>query len=267
MQQQQNIYDPSQSNALGQSNVLRVSNVKEEAEAYENQFHPRIIFARKLFTKLLYQMIVVGKQQNQFLIAIFTWLVFTQPKLKQFLQQNSWLFWLTLGLVALTSTLTLVARQFCQKVPINWVIYIIFTLSLAYAAGHLVAIGNSEIGLLVFVSIASLIFFLFMYSITVKKRATYQGSILFIAASILIVFEIFTIFTTVSLFWLILISLGQFIIAFLLIYEVYTNISGGEQELSLNDGVCDSVVLYWDLTLLFLKMNEMIKDFLIRSRN
>lgn len=113
----------------------------------------------------------------------------------------------------------------------NWIVFAIFTLSAAVVCGTLVALGDSTIGLLVFVNLASksslhlgMIFFLFIYSLTVKKRLTYQGSILFLSASILIVFEMFTIFTDVSLFWLILISLGSFLFAFLLIYDTYTNV-------------------------------------------
>lgn len=33
------------------------------------------------------------------------------------------------------------------------------------------------------------------------------------------------------------------------------------------DDVSGSVVIYWDVVLLFLRMNELIKDYLIRERN
>lgn len=38
------------------------------------------------------------------------------------------------------------------------------------------------------------------------------------------IFEVFTIFTKVSLFWLSVVSLLSFLLAFLLIYDTYTNV-------------------------------------------
>lgn len=81
-----------------------------------------------------------------------------------------------------TSTLALIFRKDVGKFPWNWLVFFIFTLSTSIVCGTLVALGDSIVGLLVFSSLASIyyiyifigmIFFLFMYSLTVKRRLTY----------------------------------------------------------------------------------------------
>ncbi|CAD8169511.1 unnamed protein product [Paramecium pentaurelia] len=221
-------------------------NVVGEVCNFENQFNSRVVYSRKLYQYLLIQMIVIYS----------------------YLEGKPWLFWLCLFISIGTATMALIFRKDVAIFPWNWVVFVTFTLSISIVCGTLVALGDSVIGLLVFSSLASMVFFLFMYSLTVKRRLTYQGSILFISASILLIFEIFTIFTEVSLFWLSTVSLFAFLLAFLLIYDTYTNVNSGDQyDVNQADEVSGSVIIYWDVILLFLKMNELIKDYLVRERN
>ncbi|CAD8190716.1 unnamed protein product [Paramecium pentaurelia] len=221
-------------------------NVVGEVCNFENQFNSRVVYSRKLYQYLLIQMIVIYS----------------------YLEGKPWLFWLCLFISIGTATMALIFRKDVAGFPWNWVVFVTFTLSISVVCGTLVALGDSVIGLLVFSSLASMVFFLFMYSLTVKRRLTYQGSILFISASILLIFEIFTIFTEVSLFWLSTVSLFAFLLAFLLIYDTYTNVNSGDQyDVNQADEVSGSVIIYWDVILLFLKMNELIKDYLVRERN
>ncbi|CAD8082943.1 unnamed protein product [Paramecium primaurelia] len=234
-------------------------NVVGEVCNFENQFNSRVVYSRKLYQYLLIQMIV---------ISLFIYWVYASPSLDSYLEGKPWLFWLCLFISIGTATMALIFRKDVAIFPWNWVVFVTFTLSISIVCGTLVALGDSVIGLLVFSSLASMVFFLFMYSLTVKRRLTYQGSILFISASILLIFEIFTIFTEVSLFWLSTVSLFAFLLAFLLIYDTYTNVNSGDQyDVNQADEVSGSVIIYWDVILLFLKMNELIKDYLVRERN
>ena len=45
------------------------------------------------------------------------------------------------------------------------------------------------------------------------------------------------------------------------------NSSGERYDVTIEDSVSSSVVVYWDVALLFLRNAEMIKDYMIRERN
>ncbi|CAK60910.1 unnamed protein product (macronuclear) [Paramecium tetraurelia] len=231
----------------------------EVVNAYDQSFNGRVIYARNLFSKLFLQMII---------ICVYVWIVHSIPALDHFLEETKWIFWLSLGICIGTATLALIYRNRITVSPTNWLVFIVFTLSFASVCGCLVAFGNSQIGLLLFVNFASLIFFLFLYSSTVRRKITYSGAVLFVSASILIVFELFTIFTKISLFWIMFISLSSFLFAFLLLYDTYTNLNCGDSyDINKADDVSGSVTIYWDIILLFLKMAELIKDNLSNRKN
>jgi hypothetical protein len=76
----------------------------------------------------------------------------------------------------------LLLRNVVRNFPINILVYLVFTVSAALLCSVLVAIGDSQVGLLFFTSLSSniyhnktigVILFLFIYSLTVKKRLTY----------------------------------------------------------------------------------------------
>ena len=49
--------------------------------------------------------------------------------------------------------------------------------------------------------------------------------------------------------------------------EINIHSSGDQYDVDQADEVSGSVIIYWDVVLLFLRMNELIKDYLIRERN
>ncbi|CAD8113376.1 unnamed protein product [Paramecium sonneborni] len=245
--------DPRLSNRNKSGQATEVSN------NYDRSFNSRVIYARNLFSKLFLQLIIV---------CIYAWIVHSLPNLDNFLEKQMWIFWLSLGVCIVIATLTFIYRNQLKTAPMNWLCFILFTISLASLCGCLVAFGNSQIGLMIFVNFASVIFFLFLYSSTVRRKITYSGAVLFLSAGILIVFEMFTIFSKISLFWIMIISLSSFLIAFLLLYDTYTNLNSDDSyDISAADDVSGSVTIYWDIILLFLKMAELIKDNLFNRKN
>ncbi|CAD8082979.1 unnamed protein product [Paramecium primaurelia] len=241
------------------SNRNKSGQATEVQNAYDHSFNGRIIYARNLYSKLFLQLIIV---------CIYVWIVHALQDLDHFLEQTKWIFWLSLGVCIGISTLAFIYRNQIKTAPINWLVFLSFTLSLASVCGCLVAFGNSQIGLLIFVNFASLIFFLFLYSSTIRRKITYSGAVLFVSAGILIVFEMFTIYTKISLFWIMVISLSSFLFAFLLLYHTYSNLNSEDSyDISTADDVSGSVTIYWDIILLFLKMAELIKDNLFNRHN
>ncbi|CAK57993.1 unnamed protein product (macronuclear) [Paramecium tetraurelia] len=201
-------------------------------------------------------------------LGIYVWIVHALPDLDHFLENTKWIFWLSLGICIGISILAFIYRNHIKTTPTNWLVFLLFTLSLASVCGCLVAFGNSQVGLLIFVNFASLIFFLFLYSSTVRRKITYSGAVLFVSAGILIVFEMFTIFSQISLFWIMVISLSSFLFAFMLLYDTYSNLNSEDSyDINTADDVSGSVTIYWDIVLLFLKMTELIKDNLFNRHN
>ena len=71
------------------------------------------------------------------------------------------------------------------------------------------------------------------------------------------------------------ISLSSFLFAFLLLYDTYTNLkyllfdifsTDDSYDINTADDVSGSVIVYWDIILLFLKMAELIKDNLFNRK-
>ncbi|CAD8117254.1 unnamed protein product [Paramecium sonneborni] len=245
--------DPRLSNRNKSGQATEVSN------AYDQSFNGRVIYARNLYSKLFLQLVIV---------CIYAWIVHSLPNLDSFLEKQMWIFWLSLGLCIGIATLTFIYRNSLKTAPINWIVFFLFTLSLASMCGCLLAFGNSQVGLMIFVNFATLIFFLFLYSSTVKRKITYSGAVLFVSAGILIVFEMFTIFSQISLVWIMIISLSSFLFAFLLLYDTYSNLNADvTYDIQTADDVSGSVTVYWDIILLFLKMAELIKDNLFNRKN
>ena len=75
------------------------------------------------------------------------------------------MFWLCLCISLGTATLALIFRKDVAAFPWNWVVFVIFTLSVAVVCGTLVALGDSTVGLLVFSSLASIVFMKFRHDI------------------------------------------------------------------------------------------------------
>lgn len=78
-----------------------------------------------------------------------------------------------------TATLALIFRKDVAAFPWNWVVFVIFTLSVSVVCGTLVALGDSTVGLLIFSSLASIIInstrhdILFIYVLIDSKEKTH----------------------------------------------------------------------------------------------
>ena len=116
-------------------------------------------------------------------LGLVTGLVYSQVEFANFLNENRVIFWISLVVCISMATLVLLFRPTFRKQPINWAAYLLFTVSSAFVCAFLVAVTDSLVGLLIFTSLASthslslyllgIITFLFLYSLTVKKRLTY----------------------------------------------------------------------------------------------
>jgi len=65
-------------------------------------------------------------------------------------------FWVSLIVSIGVATLVLIFRTACRRSPVNWAVYLVFTVASAFVCAYLVAVTDSLVGLLVFTSLASI---------------------------------------------------------------------------------------------------------------
>lgn len=123
---------------------------------YENSYNARVLYSRKLYAMLLIQMIVIGNSIIfEYLKGTCTYVVHLSSGVKLKLQNIPRLWMFSLGAMVLVSILALIFRKSCKSAPLNYITYLLFTLSAALFFCVMVALTDSQIGLLVFASLAS----------------------------------------------------------------------------------------------------------------
>ena len=220
--------------------------------------HPRILYIRKLYLMLFIQLLIV---------SIITFCAWYFSDFKNFLNKYHWILTVSLVLSLILLFFSLFFRKFAAKMPLNWIIYILFTLLISFCFSYAVALGNSDVALMVFVTGAAVCFSLMIYALTTKTELTYQGASLYVLGSILLTFQLFLIFTDVTFTHVIFVCVGEVLFAFYLVFDTMTYVSGSLYKWEKEDSVSGAVVIYLDVFLLFLRLCELLRQLIIKERN
>jgi protein lifeguard len=188
----------------------------------------RIPYLRKLYFMLFLQWLIVG---------IITFCAWYFADFKSFLASYKWIGAITGSVAIGISLFVLYARRPASRFPLNWIFYLLFTAALALTFAWFVAIGNSDVALMVFISAGAVSLSLFIYALTTKTELSYQGPSLFVLGAILLVFQIFLIFTDIRFDHMIFITMGEIVWSFYLIYDTQTIVSGAKYDWSKDDWV------------------------------
>jgi len=102
-----------------------------------------------------------------------TYAAWSSADFKKFLAENAIIFILALVLSILMTFVCLFFRKAASKVPFNWVAFILFTVGLSFTFAYSVAVGDSDIALMIFLMADAVVFALFVYALTTKIELTY----------------------------------------------------------------------------------------------
>lgn len=104
--------------------------------------------------------------------------------------------------------------------PVNWVIYLTFTVAFALVFAFLINVQEVDYVFMILVSLTIQVHTppllskatgLFVYVLTTKTELTYQGASVFIFGALLVTLEIFLAFTRISFFHIILVTVATVI--------------------------------------------------------
>lgn len=221
--------------------------------------HPRIKFLRKLYFLIFLQLLVCG---------ILTISVYMVEELREELNQiPTYLILIPLGMASVLLLLVFCQRKYVSKLPLNVLVYIVFTCFLAFFFAWITILDSTLIILMFLISACAIAFSLLIYVLTTKTELTYQGASLFVLGAIFLVFQIFILFTEAKVDYLICGVLINIVWGFYLIYDTQTNVSGVKYDWAKDDSFSGAVLIYMDVFVLVLRFCELVRQLVIRERN
>ena len=255
-----------------QDNIFRLPNINEiqivddvsmkELESEEVQgaeispLHPRIGFLRKLYSLLFVSLLLV--------ILIASFFVYS---CKFTFFKNLLILTVSLILIIGTTIFIFLKKMFLMNPNKNFLIFSIYYLEIMIAFSCMICLDDSKAILMIVIEADGILLFLSIYSLITQNVLTYQVATLFVLAPIFIVFNIFLLFSSISLECLIFLSMAGVIWGFYLIYETQTIMKGPKIDVEKMDIFIESITIYADLFLLFLRNSELIKDIMITRKS
>lgn len=150
------------------------------------------------------------------------------------------------------------SRDQAKKVPNNYILLALFTLSDAYIVGFICGFSNPKIVFLAAFFTLAIFFALTLYACTTKSDFTMMGGSLAMFSMLLFVFGIFLMFTNNNLMHLIYASLSAVMFGFYILYDTQLIIGTKNFKYSIDDYIIASLELYTDIIGLFLQILDIL---------
>jgi len=173
-------------------------------------------------------------------------------------------------LIALVTSIASMIAIFCyrdaaRKVPNNYILLFLFTLSKAYMVSSSISyVEDQEIVVIAACMTLVMTVSLSVYALTTKKDFTLMGSTLFIFAAALFMLVLFS-WMFRSLAMQILICCGCIVLyGFYLVYDTQLILGNKRYGLSTDDYIIGAMVIYVDIIVLFMRLVKLLR--LIKKR-
>lgn len=220
--------------------------------------NPQVLYLRRLYFMMFLQLFIVG---------IVCYCTYKFHDLKNFLATHYYFFIICLVACIVLLVLGFFAREKVSNLPVNWIYYLVFTAFLSFVFAYFVAIGNSELALMAFITADVLYGALFVYALTTKETLTYYGAALFTIGSILLSLQIFLMFSKASISFLLLMTLLLGIFGFYVIYSTMTRMTEIIIDYENEDWISGAVLVYLDVFLMTVGFLEKLGELIIKERN
>lgn len=230
----------------------------------DSDFKPRIGFVRKVYGIVSVQLLTT---------VLLSWLAMAtaQKGLGSFIISNPAVLYLMLAVNFITMIIVFCYRSVCAKVPTNYIVLSLFTLSEAYSVAAVCttyqAAGQGQLVLMAAIMTAAMTFSLTLYAMTTKSDFTIYGGTLFIIACAIFLFGIFEAFSNNPTLHIVVSVASVVAYGFYLIYDTQLIIGGKRYELSLDDYIIGAVIIYIDIIVLFVRVLEILARLSNNSRN
>lgn len=155
-------------------------------------------------------------------------------------------------------------RSAFRRLPLNVLVYILFTALLAY---NVVFLSDSRRVVTMFIaSILVLCISLLFYALTTRLDLTFLGGTIYILGSALFSYLGLLITTDVEFFVLIFLAMGIVILGFYLIYDTKFIIVGQSLSSQMEDPFVGSIVIYLDMFFIAFRLVESLGKLFKRNR-
>jgi FtsH-binding integral membrane protein len=219
--------------------------LEEDKSEEQIQQKIRLGFIRKVYGILLFQLL---------LTTLIVFLTIRYRVLSEFLLSNPAFLYLCIAGVLFTEIPIICCRSAAQKVPLNYILLLIFTICESFLVAH-TTLYYEPISVLICAGLAlAVVIALTLYAIFTKTDLTVCGGALAALSIISLILTIIGIFYS-SLFYHTLINaFGVFLFSLYLIYDVQLVVGKNKVFLSTDSYIIGALMIYIDIIVLFLKI-------------
>ena len=205
----------------------------------------RLPFIRKVYLMILFQLLITTGVIYYSITSKFFY---------QFIAYNPSMLCLCLAGVLLTEISILCCQSVAQKIPLNYILLLIFTLCKSYLMAN-IAKNYKPLSVLICAgSTLAIVIGLTLYAIFTKNDITMCGGILVSLFMILIVLTIIGIFYTSAFYQTLVNSCGLFVFSLYLIYDIQLVIGKNKYFLSTDNYIFAALMIYIDIVSLFIRI-------------
>ncbi|CAM4882586.1 unnamed protein product [Rotaria socialis] len=205
----------------------------------------RRVFIRKVYSILMIQLAVTFG-----IIAIFH---FT-PSVRNYVRSSNgqWLYYTSYAVFLVTYFVLICSKRIARRYPLNLVLLGLLTISMGYMMGMISAYYDVA-SILIAVGITTGVCLgVTLFSFQTKFDFTSCMGVIFVMSLGLFIFGIVCIFTYSKILYTIYAGLGAIAFSIFLAVDTQLIMGGKRHEISAEDHICASIMLYIDIVYIFL---------------
>ncbi|CAF2794570.1 unnamed protein product [Rotaria sp. Silwood2] len=205
---------------------------------------------RRAFIRKVYLILMIQLSITFGLIALFH---FT-PSIREYVQSSNgkWLYFASYGVFLVTYFALICSKRAARKFPLNLILLGILTLSMSYMMGMISAYYKIE-SVLIAVGITAFVCFgVTLFSFQTKYDFTSCFGVLFVISLALLAFGIVCAFTYSRILYTVYAGLGAVAFSIFLAVDTQLIMGGKRHEISAEDHIFASLMLYIDIVYIFL---------------
>lgn len=202
-------------------------------------------FISKVFGIVGYQMI---------LLFVFVFIAYSFPSFRSLLLTSRFFFYLFFIISLLFLIVPIFKPDIFRKVPLNYIILTLFTLSYSWCIAAIVVGYTKQSVLYALFLTAITVFSLGFYAIITKKDFTVLGGTLFCALILFIIGTTIFFFIDIRLYVMLEIYGGLILFSIYLIYDIQLIVGNRSHEFKEDDYILAAINLYIDIIAIFLRI-------------
>lgn len=208
-------------------------------------------FICKVYGIILYQII---------LCAILVIFALNSSAFQEILLTSYTLYYLSFFLSFFCILLPLCSPRIFQKVPINYIILTIFTLSISWDVAIAVCLYSTKSVIIAFFLTFVMVLSLTVYAWRTEKDFTIFGGTLFVGLILLLFTSLIYLIFPIHLIYLFYIYASLIIFCIYLIYDTQLLIGKGRCKFSEDEYILAAMNIYLDIIVLFLKILSIVGE-------